>query len=121
VKHPSHIDQVLHELGLIDISGNPIKHQRVDIRLKFCLEHLCFDLSPPKFNRQIVRHKQPFAGILDKFLPYRCAQIEGAKHFAASTMEKSRDRSEHFTLSPFATAWSAQEEISYIAIHTGEC
>src|SRR5690242_11945586 len=104
MKYPSHINQVLHELGLIDISGNPIKHQRVDIRLEFCLEYLCFDLCSPKFDRQIVRHKQSFAGILDKFVTQRCAQIEGAKHFAASTMEESGDRSEHFTLSSFATA-----------------
>src|SRR6516162_7567602 len=115
-----HINQLLHELGLIDVAWYSVKHQSVDVRLELSLQYLRFNLCPPEFDSQIIRHEQSLARVLDKFLPKRSSKIERTKHFATRTMEESRNASQDFALRSFSTAGSAHEKISYIASHKSE-
>src|SRR6516162_1884461 len=112
-----HINQLLHELGLIDVAWYSVKHQSVDVRLELSLQYLCFNLCPPEFDSQVIRHQQSLARVVDEFLPKRSSKIERTKHVATRTMEESRNTSQDFALRSFSTAGSAHEKISYIASH----
>src|SRR2546423_5197366 len=103
------IDQLLHDLRLRHISGNPVEHEDVDVGFEFVGVDCGNDRFLPKLNRDVVRNELPFAGIFEKSFAYFAASVDRAKHVTARAMKVARDGAERFALSAFAAAGRAEQ------------
>ena len=64
-----HVDHLLHDLGLGDISRNPVEHERVDVRLEFVRVDRGVDRFFPKLDRDFIGHELAFARVIQKARP----------------------------------------------------
>src|SRR5207245_10180792 len=94
MKHLLHIDHVIHDPGLGNVSWNPVQHQRVDVRLELVRFYRRVDRLSPKLHRDIIWHQPAFARILKEGFADFSARVDGAEYIATSAMIVTRDRAE---------------------------
>src|SRR5262249_5378372 len=117
MEHLFHVDHVIHDLGLTDISGNSIQHKRVDVRLKLMRIYGRVDCRPPKLHRDFVWNELAFARIVKEGFANLCASVDRAEYIATGAMIVTRDRAEGFALRAFTAAGRAKKEEGVISHH----
>lgn len=114
MENAAHVEAGTEDLGLVDITGNAIEDEEVDIGFESTgLDH-GIDLIGPKPDGNIVRDELAFAGILQEGLAEIRTHVDGAKDIATSAMKKAGDGAENFALSAFAGTGGAKEKKGFI-------
>src|SRR5262249_24072694 len=117
MEHLFHVDHVIHDLGLTDVSGNSIQHKRIDVRLKLMRVYGRVDCRSPKLHRHFVGNELAFARIIKESFANLCARIDGAEYVATSAMIVTRDRAKGLALRALAAARRAKKEKGVISHH----
>src|SRR6266513_2085119 len=65
---------------------------------------------PPELDCDLVWHELAFARVIEEGFTHFRAGIDRAKYIATGAMIEARDRTERFTLRPFAAARRAKED-----------
>src|SRR5207244_7035643 len=110
MKHLLHIDHVIHDPGLSNVSWNPVQHQRVDVRLELVRFYRRVDRLSPKLHRDIIWHQPAFARILKEGFADFSARVDGAEYIATSAMIVTRDRAKRLALGALAAARRAKKK-----------
>jgi hypothetical protein len=76
------------------------------------------DARLPELDRDFVGHELAFARVIEKRAADLRARVERAKHVTAGAMKEAGNRTERATLSAFAAAGSAEEEVGGV-FHRG--
>src|SRR5438034_10073002 len=108
MKHFFYIDHILHDLRLPDVSGDTVKNERIDVRLKLVCVYRCLNRLPPQLDCDLVWHELAFALVIEEGFTQFRSGIDRAKYIATGAMLEARDRTERFTLRPFAAARRAK-------------
>src|SRR3954469_19396695 len=111
MEHLLHIDQVVHDLGLANISRDAVEHQDVDVGLERVRVYGRIDLRFPKLDGYFIRHELALARILEEGGADLRPSIDRPKHISAGAVKKARDASEGVALGAFAAARGAEKEI----------
>ena len=119
MKHLLHIDHVIHDPGLSNVSWNPVQHQRVDVRLELVRFYRRVDRLSPKLHRDIIWHQPAFARILKEGFADFSARVDGAEYIATSAMIVTRDRAKRLALGALAAARRAKKKKGVISHHHG--
>src|SRR5260370_12136752 len=104
MKHFLHVNHVIHDLGLADVSGNSVEYQRIDVRLELVRFYGRIDCLPPKLYRDIVRDELASARTFKEGFADFCTRVDGTEYVATSAMIVTRDRAERVALSAFPPA-----------------
>jgi hypothetical protein len=108
------VEFIAEDLRLVDVAGNAIENEEIDVGFEASGLHHAIDLIGPKADRNIVRNQLAFARILQKSLAEIGADIDGAKNIAAGAMKKAGDGAENFTLGSFARTRSTKKKEGFI-------
>ena len=76
MKNSLHVNHFVHDLGLIDVSGDSIKHENIDVGFEFVRIDGSSDCFFPKFDRDLVGYELAFARIFEKGFADFCACID---------------------------------------------
>ena len=106
-----HVDQLVHDLGLADISRDAVEHENVDVGFEVMAIDRGVDSRLPELDRDFVRNELAFAGVFQKSAADLGARVDRAKDVAAGAMKKARDAAESFALRAFAAPGRAEEKI----------
>src|SRR5713101_2982161 len=119
MKNFLHVNLLIHDFGLADVSRNAVEDENIDVRLEFVPIYRCIDRLLPQFNCDIIRDELTLAGVFQKRLANFGARIDRSEDITAWAMKKTGDAAECFALGAFAAARRAEEEVG--VIFHGEC
>jgi len=117
VENFSHPHDVLEHLRLVHVPRDAVEDKKVVVRMEGVRLHALVDADFPKFDRDFVGHQFAPAGILEKLLAERRAQIESAENVAARAVEITRHRAQRPALRSFAAARCAENQIGLVFAH----
>src|SRR5207302_9841045 len=106
-----YVNDVLHNLCLLDVARDAVEHERVNVRLECMRADGVIDARFPKLHGDLGGHELAFAGIFQKGLADGRARVNRAKDIAARAVEKTRNGAKDFALRAFAAARRAKDEI----------
>src|SRR5438094_3140430 len=109
MKHFLHVDHVIHDLGLADVSGNSVEYERIDVRLELVRFYCRIDCLSPKLHRDIVRNELAFTRIFEEGFADFCTRVDGTEYVATGAMIVTWNRAECFALCAFAAARRAKK------------
>src|ERR1700677_360568 len=102
MENTAYVELIAENLRLVNIAGNAVQHEKIDIGLESPgLDH-CRNLRRPETDCDVIRDKLAFARVLQECFSVLGANVDGTKHIAASQMKKTRNRSDNFALGAFA-------------------
>jgi hypothetical protein len=119
MKNPAHAQDVTEQMGLIDIPRNAVQQQKIMVGVKRVRLDNLVDSQLPQLDRQVVGHQFAPAGVGEKLLAKRRAQVERAEHVPARTVVIAGDRAERFALGAFPATRGTEEKIGLIFAHWG--
>ena len=97
------------DFRLVDVAGNAVEHEEVDVGLEASGFFHRLDLLRPEFDGDVVGNELAFAGIFQKSLAQGRADIDGAKDVAAGAVKEAGNGADDFALSAFTGTWSPKE------------
>src|SRR5207237_6837484 len=93
-----HVDQLIHDFGLPDISWNPIEHQHIDVGFEGMRVHGRIDLRFPQLDGDFIRDELAFARVLEKSATYLRPRVNRPKNVSTGAMKKARDAAKRVAL-----------------------
>jgi len=109
MENTADVEAVAEDLGLVDIAGNAIEDEEVDVGLETASLDHAVNLVGPEADRNIVGDQLAFTGILQKGFAEIGANINSPKNIATGAMKKAGNGTENFTLGSFAGTRSAKK------------
>src|SRR4051812_32896454 len=114
MKHLFHVDELVHDPRLADISRNAVEHQDIDIGLKRVRVHGRIDLRFPELDGNFVRHQLAFARVVEKSGAHLRPRVDRSKYISTGAMKKARDTAEGASLGSLAAAGRAKKKIGLV-------
>src|SRR5947207_11184825 len=87
-----------------------VYNEVIDIRCNILSDNRCHNRLPPELDCDLVWHELALAGVIEEGFAHFRAGIDRAEYIATGAMIEARDRTERFTLRPFAAARRAKED-----------
>src|SRR5207247_9631081 len=109
MKHFFYIDHILHDLRLPDVSGDTVKNERIDVRIKLVCVYRCLNRLPPELDCDLVWHELAFARVIEPRCPHFPAGIHRPTYIATGPIIAARGRPERFPVRPSASTTRAKE------------
>lgn len=104
------LDVLLHVAGLLDVAGDAIEDEEVDLGFELVGFDTVFDVGLPELDGEVIGYELAAAGVFDEFLAEGGAGVEGAEDIAAGEVVEAGDAAEDDALGAFAAAGGAEDE-----------
>src|SRR5215831_16646842 len=107
-----HIYDLIHDSCLADIARDTIQNEDIDVGFEFVGLDGSVDARLPKFDRDLIRHQLPLAGVFQESSTHLGSRVERAEDIAAGNMEEARNRAKGTALCSLAAARRAEKKVS---------
>lgn len=114
MKYFLHVDFLIHDLRLADISRNTIEDENIDVGFELVRVDCGVDRFFPKLHRDVIGDELTLARIFEKCLTHFGARIDGTEDVSAGAMEKAGNCSKSLTLRAFAAPGRTKKEVGMI-------